>query len=520
MTDRHRWARRGALTWTCSGALTIVCAIAAGCFSGEGPAAPAAGRYAFARSGVQLMAIPRDAATPALIPVATLSAEADFALPVERLADPANRRGRYHDLILFNGGRVFYLAGATDGVRALARELDRFEGVPVRACGPVGGPDDAAIDLIRDRRGDSVVEVAVRFDSRSGCIGAPGDRVLAIVPDEPPGPLAQPRAAPGAGLPVVEVLMADEVRVGQRADGSAFGRLRLAGPELLFIEGADQAGPVRLAPAPQDDTRIIGWRVLARDVGSVVLCARVDASDRCALYRFDPLADPRLRPLASSDHLGVQMAGIAADRAFVVSDGPAVSADPPPWRMRTVHVIDLVPPFGTRAAFILAPGARAMAIDRSVLLHALDTVRFSEYWLTDVLSGATRLAERVMYGSGASSLYADQRIGCVVADALAASPEQSGCQALAWASPNDSWGAADRQVYLTDPGGTVLASHAFDAVLSFPGFVGDETAPDLLIGVIPAAGARQVWRVPRDGLTPRTLLLEGDAVLYGTIRVR
>jgi hypothetical protein len=519
MTGRHHGTRRAARAIV--GA--IVCAIAAGCFSSPGPSTPAAGRYAFARSGVQLMAIPLDVATPALTAVATLSAEPDFALPVERFSDPANGRGRYHDLILFNGGRVFYLSGLTDGVRALAAELDPFQGMagaPVRACGPAGGPDDPAIGLIRDRRGEAVAEVTVRFDSRSGCIAADGDRVLAIVPGEPPGPMGVARSAAGMVPAFTQVLMADDVRVGQRADGLAIGVLRLAGPDLLFIEGVGQAGPVRLAPAPSDDARIIGWRVLARDVGAVVLCARVDASDRCALYRFDPLADPRLRPLTSSDHLGVQMAGIAAGSAFVVSDGPAVSADPPPFRMRTVHVIDLVPPFGTRAAFSLAPGARAIAIDRSVLFHGLDTVRFSEYWLIDVLTGASRLTERVMYGSGASSLYADQRIGCVVADARAASPEQSDCQALAWASPNDARGAADRQVYLADPGGTLLASHAFAAVLSFPAFVGLETASDLLIGVNPAAGGHQVWRVPKDGLTPRALLLADDAVLYGTILVR
>jgi hypothetical protein len=94
----------------------------------------------------------------------------------------------------------------------------------------------------------------------------------------------------------------------------------------------------------------------------------------------------------------------------------------------------------------------------------------------------------------------------------------SGYLAEAWVTPNYTRGVQDRSVYLVNSSGGTTASYAFPAIATAAGFVGYETGADLLIGVKLADGTTQLWRAPKALKGQRTLLAEGDVVLYGTIR--
>lgn len=469
-----------------------------------GPTPPPAGRYAFARHGTQLLAIPLDAQASSPITLAPLASEPDFALPVERLSDPDHGAGRYHDQLLFNGGRVLWLSGQGDGKSPVHREL-AVPGFTVRACDHVGGPDDPAVALIRARQGAAVVEVDVRFSSITGCIDAAGDRTLSV-PLPPTAPV---------------VLPANELRTGLQTDGTAQGTLKLGGTELVYahsVNGSLQQDS--LPPAAEDVGRILVWQALARDAQGVFLCGRIDANPRCALYHFAPDATPHLSKLSADDYSPVQMGGMADGRAYVVSYGPAPVAGSTTLRMPSVHEFGLSAPFPTRLAVSLTPEYRLISLDQSVLFYAMDTVRYSQYRLVDAASGSARDTDFYQYGSGSSGLFADHRIGCVVAHTLPATREQSGCSAQAWIAPNYVNGVMDRTVYLVGPGGERLQSYVFGAVATAAGFVGYETAADLLVGVKLADGSTQLWRVPRLQGDQRSLLAQGDVTLYGTVRPR
>lgn len=482
-------------------ALVVSAALFTGCGGGSPePDPPPAGRYAHARVGARLLALSLDSRAEPVELAHDLAAGDDFALPVER----SGGAGRYHDLILFNGGRVYRLAGVADGRTPLLHELDTG-GAAVRACGHTGGPDDAAVALVRARADEAVLEVDVRFVASTGCIDAAGERVLSI-------PLAADKPA---------VHATGEWRVGPQPDGSALGTLRVDGTSLSWLAGAGGSGRAEpLAPAPADAARLLEWQVLARDAQSVVLCARLDDARDCAPYRFSPSGSPRWARLAEDDFLRVQSAGIAGGRAYLVSSGPASLQDPPPPRLPSVHEFALDGPAAVRLALSLAPPNVPLSIDRSVLLYAQDTVLFTQYYLVDAASGATRATDFIRHGSGSSFVYADRRVGCVVANAPPASREQTGCLAEAWVTPNDFAGTRDRIVYLAGADATRLAQYAFAGVARVAGFVGVEGGADLLVAVTLADASTELWRVPRDGAESRMRVAGGDLVLYGTIRPR
>jgi hypothetical protein len=188
--------------------------------------------------------------------------------------------------------------------------------------------------------------------------------------------------------------------------------------------------------------------------------------------------------------------------------------------MLSVHEFELAAPFAVRTALSLTPEFRPISFDQSVLFYAQDTVRYSQFRLADAASGMFRDTDLVTYGSGSSSIYADHRIGCIVSDAIPASREMSGCTAQAWVTPNYVNGVRDRTVYLAGPNGDVTASYVFTAIAAAAGFVGYETAADLLVGVKLADGGVQLWRIPKAAGDQRSVLAQGDVALYGSVRPR
>jgi len=488
----------------------LACLLVTGC--GEGvdesqlpgptdPTGPAAGRYAYARNGNQLVAIPLDAQTSSPITLVSLATEQDFSLPVELVTDPVAGKGRYHDQLLVNGGQLFWLSGRGDGKKSLVQEL-KTPGFTVRSCGHISQPDDAAVSLVKTRVGDAVAEVNINFAAVNGCIDPAGDKTLSVV-------LATKAAT---------VRTATEFRVGLQADGSALGTLKVGDGNLVYSYLVNGVGQQQtLSPAAADMGRIIDWRVLARDSQGMVLCGRTDADKRCALYYFDPTATPLLSKLSADDYEPVQMAGIAKGRVYIASKGPVSSTQ---LRVPSIHEFELAPPFTSRLAVSLPVDVRSVSIQQSLLFYAQDTIRFSQYTLVDAASGATRNTDLVFYGSGASSLFADHRIGCVVTDAIPASPELSPCDAQAWVTPNYVNGVLDRTVYLAAANGSSKGNYTFTAIASVVGFVGYETAADVLVAVRLGDASSQLWRVPRVAGGQKTLLMQGDTVLYGTIRPR
>lgn len=487
--------------------LLSMCVLAA-CGSGTGsgveppgPSAPPAGRYGFARSGSQLLAIPVDAQASSPVTLAGITAEPDFALLVERMSDPDQGKGRYHDQLLFNGGRVYWLSGKGDGKTLLSMELS-VPGFTIRACDHVGQPDDPAIGLVRSRQNGAVVEVDVHFNEMTGCIDAAGGMTLSV-------PLA-------TGIPVVHAT--HELRAGVQADGAGLGTLQLAGSGLAFVHVLNGA-PVKdqLQASTEDVGRVLGWREIARDSQGVFLCARTNTESRCALYYFEPAATPRLTKLSPDDFDPVLMGGMAGGRAYAVSNGPVNTGQ---LRMLSVHEFALATPFSVRTALSLTPEFRPISFDQSVLFYAQDTARYSQFHLADAASGAVRDTDLVTYGSGSSSIYADHRVGCIVSEIIPASREMSGCNSQAWVTPNYVNGVRDRTLYLVAPNGEVVASYAFTAIAAAAGFVGYETAADLLAGVKLEDGSTQLWRLPKGADDQRTLLAQGDVVLYGSTRPR
>lgn len=476
--------------------------VATGCGgSGGAPHAPPAGSYAFARSGSQLLAVSLDSSSQAPITLMSLVAEADFALPVERLADPDRGSGRYYDVVLFNGGKVFWLTGRTDGRSPLFLELDVPE-FTVRACGHIGKPDDPAVTFIRERQSDMIVEIDLRFNGQTGCIDAAGDYTLSI-------PLS-------SRLPVVRPAI--EYRVGLEKDGSALGMLRIIDATLVYARtdsGVLESLP--LQTSDEDTPRVVGWSVLARDDRGAFLCAKTNADRRCALYYFEPQYSPRLQKLSADDYDPVQMAGISEGRAYTFSFGPLVADQ---LRMPVIYEYQLYSPFAVRYVMSFTPDIRPISLELGVLFYAYDTIRFSQYRLLNSASGVIRDTDLVMYGSGASSVHGDHRIGCVVSEVLASSREMSGCWAEAWITPNYLSGVRDRTVYLVDSGGVVVGSYSFSGIASAADFVGCENAVDFLVSLRLEDGSVQLWRISRLSGSEPILLFEGDVALYGTIRQR
>ena len=465
------------------------------------PSGPAAGRYAYARNGGQLFAIPLDAQTSSTIGLVALAKEQDFSLPVELVTDPVSGKGRYHDQLLVNGGQLFWLSGRGDGKKTLVQEL-KTPGFTVRACGHAAQPDDPAIAIIKTRVGDAVVEVNVNFNASNGCIDALGDKTLSIAM---PTKTASIRAA-------------TELSVGINADGSILGTLKVGDGNLVYtslLNGAVQQET--LSPAAAEVGRLINWRLLARDSQGVVLCGRTDAEKRCALYYFDPTVTPKLTKLSVEDYDPVQMAGIAKGRAYVVSNGPVSDTQ---VRSPSVHEFMLSAPFTSRLAVALSYDARTISLQQSLLFYSQDSIRFSQYRFVDAATGATVNTDFVTYGSGSSTLYADHRIGCVVTDAVSAWPEMPQCSAQAWVTPNYVNGVLDRTVYLLNTGGIRKGNYTFFAIASVTGFVGYETATDMLVAVRLGDASDQLWRVPQSVDGQKTMLMQGDTKLYGTIRPR
>lgn len=488
----------------------LVCLVAVGC--GEGvdesklpgptdPTGPAAGRYAYARNGLKLTAIPMDAQVSSPIDLVELVSEQDYALPLEFVTDPVAGTGRYNDQLLINGGKIFWLSGRGDGKNPLVQEL-KTSGVAVRACGRSAQADDPAVTLVKSRLADAVVEVNVRFMTSNGCIDPAGDQTLSVA-------VATKAAA---------VRPATDVRVGLQADGSALGTLKVGNGNLAYsylVNGVVQQDT--LAPSLEDVGRVIDWRALARDSQGVVLCGRTDADKRCALYFFDPTGTQRLSKLSADDFDPVQMAGITRGRVYIVSKGPVSNTQ---LRLPSIHEFQLTPPFTSRLAVSLAADVRAISIQQSLFFFAKDNIRFSQYQLVDAATGATVNTDFVTYGSGASSLYADHRVGCVVKDANTAWPEMPQCDAQAWITPNYSNGVLDRTLYLLDPNGANRGNYTFSAISSATGFVGYETATDMLVAVRLGDASSQLWRLPRAVGGQKSLLMQGDIALYGTIRPR
>ncbi len=462
---------------------------------------PTAGRYAYARNGNQLFAIPLDAQTSSPLGLVALVTEQDFALPVEFVTDPVGGTGRYHDQLLINGGKVYWLSGRGDGKNALVKEITTT-GFTVRACGRAAQVDDPAVTLVKSRVGNAVVEVSVKFTASNGCIDPAGDQTLSVA----------------VATKLATTRPANDLRVGLQADGSALGTLKVGNGNLVYsylVNGVGQQDTVQ--PALEDMGRIIDWRALARDSQGVVLCGRTDADKRCALYYFDPTSTPRLTRLSTDDYDPVQLAGIARGRAYIVSKGPVSS---PQLRLPSVHEFLLAAPYTGRLALNLPADIRGISIEQSLLFYAQDNIRFSQYRLVDTATGATVNTDLVTYGSGASSIYADHRIGCVVKNAITAWPEMPQCDATAWVTPNYVNGVRDRTIYLLDSNGANVGNYIFIAIASVTGFVSYETSIDMLVTVRIGDASTQLWRVPRAAVAQKTLLMQGDTVLYGTIRPR
>ncbi len=465
---------------------------------------PPAGRYAYARSSTQLIALPVDGQTSSPLLVANIAPEPDLGLPIERFSEANQTTGRYYDLVVFNGGKLLWLFGRGDGRSQLMQTLATPAG-SIFTCGYAAKQDDETVMLVRESQKNTVVEIDVRYNSTSRCIDPLGDTVLSI-------PVANK-------IPIAH--LANEFRVGLLTDGLAMGALKIKGIQLVFskmVGGVEQQE--NIYPQADDNARITTWRALARDDRGVVLCGNTGPNGTCALYYFAPAATPKLQKLSVDDFLNVQMTGIASGAAFVVSYGPVTPFSASPARMLSVHEFSLSPPSGVRRFVTLSQEFRALSISGSVLFYVQDNDRFSQYSLLDAATGMSRQTDFYQYGSGSSSLYADHRIGCVISDTVSTKRERTECIAQAWVTPNYAIGVADRFVYLNDDNGQRLNSYSFPAIAKVDSFVGYETAPDLLIAAQPAAGGSQLWRLPKIDGSKRSLIVEGDVKLYGTIRPR
>ena len=81
-------------------------------------------------------------------------------------------------------------------------------------------------------------------------------------------------------------------------------------------------------------------------------------------------------------------------------------------------------------------------------------------------------------------------------------------------------GVRDRTVYLVRSDTTVQAAYPFASIARVAGFVGYESAADLLVAVTLADASTELWRVSRDDPDARARVAAGDVTLYGTIRPR
>ncbi|MBB4014660.1 hypothetical protein [Niveibacterium umoris] len=477
--------------------LAIAAAACGGGDKANDNAYPAAGRYAFARSGTALLAIPLDGQRNGPLTVSSITAEQDFALPVERPEE-----ARHHDLLLINGGKALWVSGRADGHSALVQELDTG-GQQILACGHKAAPDDPAVTQVRARQGNVLAALGVRFATDSGCISATGDKVLWVT----------------MAAHATSVLPADQVPVGIGADGAMAGSLRLAAAQLYYrhtVNGTVQEDPVN--PVAGDVGRITGWSVLAQDVEGAALCATTDATARCALYYFAPAASPQLTKLADADYDRVTLAGVADGRLYLLSIGPAPT-QAGEMRMSEVREITLDAAHTMRVGLSMSPADRAISLDQSVLFGAHDMVRDSEYYLSDAATGDKMSTQFVMYGSGASSLYADHMLGCVVAKTRPLRRVDNGCAAMATIGPNYFSGVTDRTVHLYSSA-TEIGSYVFKSIARANGLVAYETVTDMLVATQLGDGKVQLWRVPLNNGDLRTLVAEGDVTLYGTIRPR